>query len=62
MARNDLIAFRVSTSEREELKALAARLERTESDAARYAIRQLVRQLVEREPTPPAPATAQRAA
>lgn len=67
MARNDLIAFRVDPSERQLLKSLAAKVERTESDTVRFALRQLARQLdhaqVDPDPTtlPPA-APAQRAA
>jgi hypothetical protein len=61
MARRDLIAFRVDTSERETLKALAAKLERTESDTARLAIRSLARQL-DAQPDPPTPSAQRKAA
>jgi hypothetical protein len=61
MARRELIAFRVAPSEREQLKALAAKLERTESDAARFAIRTLARQL-DTDPPPAAPVAQKQAA
>jgi hypothetical protein len=46
MSRIDTFTFRVNTNERRMLKALAERLQRSQSDAVRLLIREAARELV----------------
>jgi hypothetical protein len=48
MPRSDTITVRVSAAEREAIKALAERLQRSQSDAVRFVVREAVRELENR--------------
>lgn len=57
--RANTFTFKVGKDERRMIATLADRLDRSQSDAVRFVIREAVRALESDTPTPPATSTAQ---